>query len=106
MGLRPHRANGCGPLRRVLSDVRTRGVTMDDLTVLAVANDPYRQDTPAGHAEGRWFAKHFNAAIKRRGRPTLHLRGVHYYLVTAVVAGGTIKKPNGQPYQNTNRDWE
>ena len=56
-----------GPLRRVLDDACMSGVSMDELTVLAVPNDPYRQDTPAGHAEARWFAKHFNAAIEKRG---------------------------------------
>ena len=74
----------------------------DRSTVLAPANDPYRQDTPTGHAEGRWFAKHFTAAIEERGKPTLHLRGVHY----AIVAAGRIKKPNGKPYRNTDADWE
>jgi len=90
-----------GRLRRVLEDAMTvRGLSMCDLTVLAKQRDPYRLDTPTGHAEAEWFARHFTHAIERRGRPTLHLRGSHYAFLVAEVV-----KRNGKPYLNTDPEW-
>ena len=74
-------------------------VSFKDLTVLAPQNDPYRVDTPSGHRDARWFLKQLNRAIG--DRETIHLRGLHY----AIVAHGKIRKPNGQPYRNTDEDW-
>jgi hypothetical protein len=91
--------NGVGPLRQVLQAARENGVSMADLTVLAAQNDPYRVDTPAGHRDGQWFAEQFNAVIGNRSQ--LHLRGVHY----GIISRGGIIKPNGKPYHNTDEDW-
>jgi hypothetical protein len=34
---------------------QAEGLSMKDLTVLAVGNDPFRIDTPAGHRDGEWL---------------------------------------------------
>jgi hypothetical protein len=92
------RMNG-GPLRQTLQDARGPGVSMSDLTVLAAQNDPYRVDTPAGHRDAEWLATQIEWALG--GRERLHLRGIHYSIVTR----GDVLKPNGEPYRNTDADW-
>jgi hypothetical protein len=90
---------GQGRLRQVLEAARTAtGMTRGDLTVLAAQNDPYRVDTAAGHRDGRWLGE---AVIRLVGERRIHLRGLHYVLVSSPL----LKKPNGQPYQNTDADW-
>jgi hypothetical protein len=68
------------------------------LTVLAVQNDPFRVDTPARHRDGEWLAMH--AARLGLGHRRIHLRGLHYMLVS-----GEVAKPDGSPYANTEDDW-
>jgi hypothetical protein len=87
-----------GPLRQVLDEtIATEGGSMKDLTVLAVQNDPFRIDTDAGHRDGEWLAINAERLI---GKRPIHLRGLHYALVTAAPA-----KPNGETYRNTDKDW-
>jgi len=73
------------------------GLSMKDLTVLDVGNDPFRVDTPAGHRDGQWLATIVDQLVRTE---TVHLRGLHYILVTAEVV-----KPNGEVYRNTDPDW-
>ena len=61
-------------------------------------NDPYRCDTPAGHRDGAWLANTLSGLGQTGQR---HLRGLHYVLVS-----GQVVKPNGEPYRNTDADWE
>jgi hypothetical protein len=83
----------------VLEEACEEGVSMKDLTVLATQNDPYRVDTPAGHRDGQWLGDLWPRV--RGERPSLHLRGGHYGLLSL----GGIVKPNGRPYRNTDEDW-
>jgi hypothetical protein len=88
-----------GPLRSELeAGAVTAGLPLKDLTVLARQNDPFAQDTPAGHRHGQWFADQI-AQLVPRG--VVHLRGLHYRLVAS-----TALKPDGQPYRNTNENWQ
>ena len=88
---------GNGKLRAALEAAMAgRGYTMNDLTVLDKANDPFRVDTPARHRDGEWLAT--TAADLGLGDRTIHLRGLHYMLI-----GRT--KPDGTPYANTEKDW-
>jgi hypothetical protein len=70
------------------------------LTVLAPANDPFRVDTPFRRRDGEWLAMH--AARLGLGNRKIHLRGLHYMLVSA----GDVVKPDGQPYTNIDPNWE
>lgn len=81
-------------LRDVLD---AHGGNLKELTVLAPANDPFRVDTDSGHRDGAWLATTL-AALEVTGQR--HLRGLHYILV-----GGSVTKPNGLPYTNTEPDW-
>jgi hypothetical protein len=97
-GVSDFQANG-SPLRRLLEDTAAEhGVPMKDLTVLAVQNDPFRVDTPAGHRDGEWLAT--NAERLGLARRKIHLRGLHYAFVTDAPT-----KPNGETYRNTDADW-
>lgn len=71
------------------------GGSLKALTVLAVQNDPFRCDAPAGHRDGAWLADQI-ATLKLAG--PRHLRGLHYAILGR-------RKPNGQPYTNTDADW-
>ena len=89
-----------GPLRKVLEGARhSSGFNMTDLTVLAIQNDPYRQDTRAGHEVGNWFAEQIERFISSGG--TVHLRGLHYLISSA----DDVLKVDGKPYKNNDADW-
>jgi hypothetical protein len=91
--------NGVGPLRKVIEQARLRhGYSMTDLTVLAIQNDPYRQDTPAGHEVARWFAEQIERFVPNG---TVHLRGLHYLISSS----NGVLKVNGKPYENNDADW-
>ena len=93
--------NGNGPLRMVL-EVAQRdypGESLSDLTVLAIANDPYRLDTATGHRNGQWFAETVSRFVPYG---TVHLRGLHYRLVAA---SDVIRPDNGLGYTNTDEAW-
>ncbi len=50
-------AGDSGKLATVIrAATRSRGLMLDDFTVLSRRFDPYRLDTPQGHREGQWFA--------------------------------------------------
>jgi hypothetical protein len=90
--------SGDGLLRDVLTSAcAIEGCSAKDLTVLSVQIDPYRMDTPTGHAEGAWLAAQMARLPSRR----FHLRGLHYALVSTT----GLTKPNGDPYRNTEEDW-
>jgi hypothetical protein len=89
-----------GSLREILQHACSEtGSTLNDLTVLANQNDPYRLDTPNCHTEGRWLGEQMvNLRLTER---RIHLRGLHY----ALVSTSGLVKPNGEPYRNTEKDW-
>jgi hypothetical protein len=65
----------------------THGTSLNDLTVMSTATDPYRIDTPANRRDAQWLAEAWTASGARR---PLHLRGVHY----ALISGAPIGKPS------------
>ncbi len=86
------------PLRRALDDAMAhRGCSMNELTVLARQNDPFRLDTPRNHRDGSWLA--VTARELGLGDRQIHLRGLHYMVIGR-------PKPDGTPYTNTDADWE
>lgn len=87
-----------GPLRRLLDEtIEKEGGSLKNLTVLAPQNDPFRIETDAGHRDGEWLAINAERLI---GRRPIHLRGLHYALVTDQTV-----KPNGEVYGNTDKNW-
>jgi hypothetical protein len=74
---------------------------MKALTVLAKQNDPFRLDTAAGHALGRWFVDHHGLIPADQG--IVHLRALHYVLVSQP---GGVRKVDGKGYLNSTADWD
>jgi hypothetical protein len=62
-------------------------------------NDPFRSDTPAQIAEGKWFTEIWERFGLGQG---VHLRRIHYLLVST--AG--VLNVYGKPYENTTRQWD
>ena len=92
-------ASDPGPLRSVIESARAEhGASLKYFTVLSAQIDPYRIDTPANHAVGRWFAEQMDrlGLLHRR----IHLRGIHYALL------GSTTKPSSEPYINTDENWQ
>lgn len=89
-----------GPLFRRMADEMVGNLALTDLTVMAERNDPYRLDTAANHALGQWFAAQVARTLPD-DISTVHLRGLHYRLV----ALGDVRKPNGEVYRNTDKDY-
>jgi hypothetical protein len=89
------------PLRQVLdetiADAKIVGLklSMDALTVMSSANDPFRLDTRAGHRDGKWLADLMHSL----GVGRIHLRGLHYVLLKQT-------KPDGSMYVNDDACWE
>jgi len=70
-----------------------------DLLALSAANDPFYVGRPSEMEAATWFAdiwRRFSYAGK------VHLRRVHYQIVSQEEP---IRKPDGKPYENTERDW-
>jgi hypothetical protein len=76
--------------------LESSGASLKSLTVLAPQNDPFRVDTDAGHRDGQWLR---DMMTELRLSGPRHLRGLHYALIGQ-------PKPNGQPYTNTDADWQ
>jgi hypothetical protein len=91
---------GINVLRKILENACAKHeASLQDLTVLSAAVDPYRLDTAAGHRDGAWLASQLNKRCGPSAR--IHWRGLHY----AIVQETGIKKPNGEIYRNTEADW-
>jgi hypothetical protein len=73
------------------------GLTLNELSVFSAQNDPYRFGTLTQKRDAAWLRAMMDAA---EITSPIHLRGLHYVLVTKRVI-----KPNGLPYKNTGRDW-
>ena len=84
------------PLRAALNAALAEtGGYLDDVTVLAAANDPFRVDTPTGWRNARWLAEEIDRLFPGR---QVHLRGMHYAVLGAA-------RPDGAPYINTDDAW-
>jgi hypothetical protein len=77
----------------------TDGVNIGDLCALAPKNDAFYTGRPAALAAARWFADLWDRFGYARG---VHLRRVHYQIVSQ---DPPLPRPNGEPYQNTEKDW-
>jgi hypothetical protein len=94
--------NGRGELGDVLRALKEEtGLSLAELSVLAPQNDPFRLDTPANHALGKWFHKQMKAAgYFESDGVAIHLRGLHYIFVTK-----RVQRPDGKPYRNDDANW-
>jgi hypothetical protein len=89
-------------IKRTARQMRDEGrqCSVSDLIALAPQNDPFYVGTPGERDKAQWFAEIWSRFAYSRG---VHLRRVHYQLVSQ---SEPVIKPDGQPYENTERDWE
>ena len=73
-----------------------------DLVALAVVNDPFYAAVPHRQREGEWFAEIWRKFGFSEG---VHLRRIHYVLVSQSEEENTILRPGDEPYENTSNDW-
>jgi hypothetical protein len=70
-----------------------------DLLAMAEVNDPFYVDIPYRTAAAQWF-------VELRDRIDFgyrfHIRRAHYKIVSQPIP---VVKPNGEAYENTDRDW-
>jgi hypothetical protein len=66
---------------------------------MAKNSDPYLMNKPLNHELGQWLATQVAKLLRPDQR--IHLRGLHYRLVSV----GSVIKPDGQLYENSNEDW-
>jgi hypothetical protein len=76
------------------------GLTVADLCALAPKNDPFYTGRPSEETAAQWFADIYHKFGYTTG---VHLRRIHYRIVSQETA---ILRPDGQPYQNTQKDWD
>jgi hypothetical protein len=74
-----------------------RGNSAAELIVLASANDPFYEGTPAHIRDAEWFAGLWEQFGYRFG---VHLRRVHYQILS-----NELKFADGTPYENTENYW-
>ena len=92
---------GRSPLTGVIEEHMDQGWSLDELTVLARDNDPFRQDRAEGHKLGQWLASTLEGMgwqVGEGGR-VVHNRGLHYLLIGQ-------RKPDGSAYENDERTWK
>ncbi len=73
-----------------------------ELIALAPANDPFYAGCPFRERDGAWFGELWDRFQFPHG---VHLRRIHYRLVSESEERGPILKPDGEPYRNTEKDW-
>jgi hypothetical protein len=92
--------NGPTPKSLLKQLANDAGVRLQDLLVLASANDPFNCGGPEQVKQAEWFAAIWSRFM---GEKSGHLRKLHYKLVSQVTP---ILKPDGTVYQNTEADWQ
>ncbi len=78
------------------------GRSTKDLIALASQNDPFYAGVPGRQREAEWFAEIWHRFGFSGG---VHLRRIHYVLVSQREEGEPVLKPSDQPYENTDTDW-
>lgn len=83
----------------IKATARHNGLTIADLCALSPKNDPFYTGRPAELKAAEWFAGLYHQFQYGTG---VHLRRIHYRIVSQETA---IERPDGQPYHNTDKDW-
>jgi len=83
----------------IKATAKEHGLRVADLCALAPKNDPFYTGRPSEIKAATWFADLFQQFQYGTG---VHLRRIHYRIVSQK---RPIPRPDGQPYQNTEKDW-
>jgi hypothetical protein len=81
---------------------RQIGRPVKDLLALAPGNDPFYAGVPYRRRQGEWFRDLWDRFQFPDG---VHLRRIHYVLVSMSESGEEVLRPDGEPYLNTDNDW-
>ena len=81
---------------------RQIGRRTEDLVALHPVNDPFYAAVPHRHREAEWFAEIWRKFGFSEG---VHLRRIHYVLVSQSEDGEPILKLGDETYENTSSDW-
>jgi len=73
-------------------------VKVTDILALAPRNDPFYTGSEAQRRDAEWIGEIYQT-LDLTGK--VHIRRIHYILVSR----DDISKPDGKPYENTERDW-
>lgn len=75
-----------------------KDVSVKDLLALSPQNDPFYVGSKGDVEKARWITEIY----EELGKPiNVHVRRIHYFIVSR----DDICKPNGEPYENTEKDW-
>ncbi|WP_440767517.1 hypothetical protein [Natronorubrum sp. DTA7] len=66
------------------------GVDVDDLLIQSRRRDPMFKGTSGDHKKAEWFADLWEQAVAGRDEQSIHVRGVHYYIVMSTDEGTTL----------------
>ncbi len=78
------------------------GRSTKDLVALAVQNDPFYAGVAGRQREAEWFAEIWHRFGFSAG---VHVRRIHYVLVSQGEEVQSVTKPDDEPYENTSNDW-
>ena len=87
-----------GSYYRIKKLAKEKDVSVENLIVLAPANDPFYSGTKTDVKMAYWFKDLWEEFGFTKG---VHIRRIHYKLVSQKVP----KKANGTSYENTENDW-
>lgn len=73
------------------------GVNREDVLFTASNNDPMNMGTSTDYKKAQWFAELWEEAVENRRVKEIHIRGLHYYIVTT--------KKEDVPPPNPDCDW-
>ncbi|APX98669.1 hypothetical protein [Natronorubrum daqingense] len=75
---------------QIKQQAREYGVDVDDLLIQSRRRDPMFKGTNGDHAKAEWFADLWEQAVAGRDQQSIHVRGVHYYIVMSTDEGTTL----------------
>ena len=81
---------------------RTINRSAKDLIALTPQNDPFYAGLSYRKQQAEWFGKLWNRFDFSHG---IHIRRIHYRLISESEDGEPVLKPDGELYLNTTNDW-
>ena len=83
------------------NEARIRGYKTTKKNLSVTSDDPFWLGTPSDHLKAQWLLDEIKkSSLANSDR--LYLRRIHYNFVSA---NPPVIKLNGEPYQNTDKDW-
>lgn len=87
----------------IKATAKTIGRPVKDLLALSNGNDPFYAGVGHRRQEAEWFAQLWHDHGIGQG---VHLRRIHYHLVSQAEEGVQLSRPDGREYLNTDDCWQ